>query len=214
MNKALQKLAMVMLGTILFLSQSTNLVSSSPILGDIHKSIEGAPRFDHLTYLPLVIKDVNPVPNGGFELGRVNWSEFSSYSSNVLILNSGFPEGIFPHSGLWAAWMGREWWYPPQDDYIFQTITIPPDKPVLHFWYWIESSEPDLYHDTFKVLFYDGDPHIDWSLRIANNTLGWREQTIDLSSYAGVTSALQFYSHNDWNFASWIFLDDISLEKD
>lgn len=214
MKNTLRNLVFLILGICLFLSRSTSIVSSSPMSGDIPMPVEGSPRFDHLAYLPLVIHDVNPIPNGNFELGRVNWSEFSGQSGNALILNSGFPGEVTPHSGSWAAWLGHAWWYFPQDDYIYQTITIPPEKPILHFWYWISSTEPNLYEDTFRVYFYDGSPHIDWGLNTTRNTLGWVEQTINLTGYAGITSMLQFASHNSWNDGSHIFLDDISLQED
>lgn len=202
-----------MLGMLLLISQSTNLASSSPIPGDIPGSVEGSPRFDHLTYLPLVINDVNPVPNGDFELGRVAWAEYSGTSGAVLILNSGFPTEVSPHGGSWAAWLGQHIFF-PLDESITQTVYIPPNRTMLHFWYWIKSVEPNPTYDYFKVFIQEADPFINWPLYTGTNTWGWVERTIDLSAYAGDNVIMIFNTHNDWDFASWIFLDDISLQKD
>lgn len=214
MQKMVLKPGLILLSVLFLFSLLTNMVSSSPVSANDQGSLNGIPPLDHHVYLPLVINDVNPIPNGGFELGRVFWSEFSSYASNILILNSGFPAGVSPHDGSWAAWLGHEWWYHPQDDYIYQTITITTDKPILHFWYWIQSTELVPYNDTFKIYFYNSDPIVNWPLDSNMVTPYWAEVAIDLSAYAGITAELQFASHNDWNYGSHIFLDDISLQED
>jgi hypothetical protein len=213
MTKKVVGIVFIALSVFTLLSPTKDIVSSSPKAGDDLVCFNGTPLPYH-TYLPLVIKDVNPIPNGDFELGHVAWTEYSSYSGNPLILNTVFPAGVSPHGGSWIGWLGHEWWYPPQDDYIYQTITIPTGKPILHIWYWIQSLEPDSYHDTFQVLFYDVDPIVNWPLYTGTNTSGWAELAVDLRAYTCITATLQFYTHNDWNDASYIFLDDISLQAD
>ncbi|MCU0580158.1 MAG: hypothetical protein MUF69_11545, partial [Desulfobacterota bacterium] len=56
-------------------------------------------------YLPLIFKNY-PIANPHFDLGRDgSWSENSS-NDFMVILNTAELQGILPHTGNWAAWLG------------------------------------------------------------------------------------------------------------
>jgi hypothetical protein len=120
---------------------------------------------------------------------------------------------------------------------ISQTVRVPAANdlvaPNLHFWYHIVtydtvwSERYQRLYDTFDVevsvagsstrtlLLRDGnpDPSTVGSGKPAVD-LGWKQDDIDLSAYAGQTITLYFSINNrvDRFFNTWAFLDDVSIK--
>jgi hypothetical protein len=149
------------------------------------------------------------VVNGGFESGsNVGWQEYSS-NGWPLTYNSGFPAGIGPHSGSWAAWLGGD---SDETSRLYQAVTIPATNPMLGFWYWVDSAETCGY-DYFWVVITTGGqnyPISEYELCSSTDTGGWRQAYVSLRSYAGqsVTVQLWAYSYGGW---SNFFVDDVWL---
>ena len=57
-----------------------------------------------ITITPEVIQ--NPILNGDFELGPVNWEQFSTHGWDVIVQS--FPGTVTPYNGTWAAWLGGD----------------------------------------------------------------------------------------------------------
>ncbi|MCJ7694307.1 MAG: hypothetical protein MUO40_02675, partial [Anaerolineaceae bacterium] len=165
----------------------------------------------YFNYLPMVINDTNivvppdPILNGDFESGPVNWVEYSEIGY-WLVTNSP-PDTVTPHSGSWLAWLGGE---DNETAWISQSITVPVGRSVLHYWYWIGSIDYCGY-DFFKI-YVNGTPQLQWDLCESLNTYGWEEGTLDLTAWAGTGVTLKFEVTTDFVYSSAILLDDISLE--
>lgn len=161
-------------------------------------------------YLPLILKAPtapDPIVNGDFEDGKTGWTE-SATTTRDLIVNSGFPAGVTPHSGLWAAWLGGD--ALEDTSTISQYVSIPAGRSMLHFWYWISAPE-DCGHDFF-TLSVGSAPLINWDLCIDSQTGGWVERTIDLSAYAGSSAWINLSVAVDDADTSQVFIDDVSFE--
>ena len=165
----------------------------------------------YYNYLPLILKPSatipDPILNGNFEDGKTGWTE-SATTTRDLIVNSGFPAGVTPHSGLWAAWLGGD----ALEDIstISQYVSIPAGRSMLHFWYWI-SAPADCGHD-FLTLSVGSDILINWDLCVDSQTGGWVEHTIDLSAYAGSSAWINLSVAVDDADTSQVFIDDVSFE--
>ena len=165
----------------------------------------------YYNFLPLILKPpaliLDPLVNGDFEDGKVGWTETAT-NARDLIVNSGFPGGVTPHSDTWAAWLGGD--YYEDTSTISQNISIPVGRSMLHFWYWISAPE-DCGHDFF-TLSIGSDTLINWDLCIDSQTSGWVERSIDLSTYAGSGTLIAFTVALDDSDTSQVFIDDVSLE--
>jgi hypothetical protein len=148
----------------------------------------------------------NGIVNGDFETGSTGWTEYS-YQGWSIILNSGFPGSVTPHSGSWVAWLGGD------DDeiaYIQQQVTISAGAPYLSYYHWI-ASEDFCGYDFGEVLI-NGILVNDYSLCSDNNTGGWVKHSVNLSAYAGQSVTLRIGVETDSAFNSNLFIDDVSLQ--
>ena len=147
----------------------------------------------------------DPLENGDFESGRVDWTEYSALG-NPLILGSGdLP--VAPHGGSWAARLGG---FDNETSEISQTVIVPPDASMLHFWYYIQSDDTcdwDYFH-----IYINSSQELVWDLCSDYETSGWVEHTLDLSAYEGSSVQLKFEATTDFIITSSIFLDDISFQ--
>lgn len=167
--------------------------------------------FPYYSYLPLIVKPtvpiLDPLVNGNFEDGKLGWSESATVSRD-LIVNSGFPGGVTPHSGTWAAWLGGDHY--EDTSTISQYVSIPVGRSMLHFWYWISALE-NCGPDDF-TLSVQSTPLLTWDLCGATDTGGWVEHSIDLSAYAGTSAWIAFEVTLDDADTSQVFIDDVSFE--
>ncbi len=148
----------------------------------------------------------NPIQNGDFEQGAVIWTQYSTHGW-PLIINTGFPGSVTPHSGSWAVWLGGDY-----DDisYIAQTVTIPSGSTVLSFYYWIASQDYCGYD--FGGVIINGTTVVDqFDLCTSTNTGGWVRRTVNLAAYAGQTVQIQIRAETDSSFNSNLFVDDVAL---
>jgi thermitase len=159
--------------------------------------------------LPLVVKAYvqTELANGTFEAGSTAWTEFSSQGYAVIV-QSGFPAGVTPHSGQWAAWLGR---VPDEVSYIQQSLTIPASSPYLHYWHWI-SSETDVCDLDLASVRVSGTPVEIYGLCRSADTGGWQEHSVDLGAYAGQSITLRFQVDIGSATFSSLFVDDISFQ--
>jgi serine protease len=148
----------------------------------------------------------NPIVNPGFESGPTGWTEFSSHGYD-LILNSGFPGSVTPHSGSWAVWLGGD---DDEISYIQQQVTVPAGAPYLAYWHWIASA--DLCGWDFGYVVVNGTAVDYYDLCEANNTNGWVLHTVNLAAYAGQSVSLQIRAETDSSLNSNLFVDDVSFQ--
>jgi len=147
------------------------------------------------------------ISNGGFESGRTVWTEYSSHGWS-LIINSGFPISVTPHSGSWAAWLGGDY-----DDisYIQQQVTVPSTCPYLAFYHWIASSDTCGYD--FGTTRINGTVVDTVNLCSLTDTGGWVLKSINLSAYSGQSVTLQIGATTDESLNSNWFIDDVSFRN-
>ena len=166
---------------------------------------------DFNIFLPLVnnnYADVDPILNGDFEDGQDgSWTEYSS-NGWKLILNSGYPPDIFPHSGTWLTWLGGD---DDETSRLSQSILISSSRPYLHYWYWIGSE--DICGYDFYRLKVNSSLLIQTNLCGSTSTNGWVERVVNLSSYSGSTATLMFEVTLDGVLNSNFFLDDVSMSS-
>ena len=145
----------------------------------------------------------DPILNGDFEAGTVDWVE---YSSNSWVLINGSPP-VTPHSGSWVAWMGDD---TNEISRISQNVMIPVGRSVLHFWYWISSSHA-CGSDYFNI-YINSTQLVHWNMCTSTNMVGWAEGTLNLVAYEGTTVNIKFEATTSATTYSALYLDDISME--
>jgi len=147
------------------------------------------------------------VSNGGFESGQTVWTEYSS-GGWPLIMNSGFPGTVTPHSGSWAVWLGGA---SDETSYIQQQVTVSSGCPYLTFYHWIASA--DLCGYDYGYTRINGTTVDTVNLCSSNDTVGWVQKSINLSAYAGQTVTLQIRAATDGSENSNWFIDDVSFQS-
>lgn len=155
-------------------------------------------------YLPIVLRqEPLPLRNGNFEQESAYWQEASSGQFR-LIFERPELDGIIPHTGDWAAWLGGK---NGEISELSQKITVPFATPLLGYWYLIFTE--DACGRDNATLLIDEEIVEDLALCTIGNT-DWSFQTIDLSAYAGQTVMLKFRVEIDTNDRhSNLYLDDI-----
>ncbi len=149
----------------------------------------------------------NPVQNPGFEQGPLYWTEYS-YQGWDLIINSGFPGSVSPHTGSWAVWEGGDYY---EVSYIQQAITIPGSTPYLAYWHWIASSDACGYD--YGGVIINGSTVVDsYTLCSSTNTEGWVKHVVNLGAYAGQTVQVQIRCETDGSYNSNLFIDDVAFQ--
>jgi subtilisin family serine protease len=156
---------------------------------------------------------VEVVSNGDFEAGPTGWEQSSAQGFELLCTQSTCGAGLQPHDGKYLAWLGGGY---NERSRLSQSLTIPKDAPAsLTYWHQIESEDYCGYDFGYVQLIVDDSVHLltHYSLCNRNDTAGWVEQTIDVSSYAGQEVRLEFYVTNDRSLISNMFIDSISLQS-
>ena len=165
---------------------------------------------NHWVYLPLVARPcvVPSIPNGNFESGATAWSQYSTHGW-PLIIKSGFPGSVRPHSGSWAVWLGGDY---NDISYIQQSLAIPACAPYLSYYHWIASQDVCGYD--FGGVIINGTTVVDvYTLCTSTNTGGWVKHVVNLSAYAGQTVSLQIRAETDGSLNSNLFVDDVAFQK-
>ncbi len=163
-----------------------------------------------VVYLPQLYKPSTPSPlvNGNFESGATGWTQYSS-NGYQLILNTGFPGTITPHSGVYAVWLGGDY---NEISSIQQQLTLDPATPYLAYWHWIASAETTCGND-FGGVMVNGAWLDKYNLCESTNTGGWVKHVVNLSAYAGQTITFQIRGEADAALNSNLFIDDVALQS-
>jgi subtilisin family serine protease len=146
----------------------------------------------------------NAIVNGGFESGTSSWAQSSSTGYQLI-------GTTWPRSGAYGAYLGD---YNYAKESISQTITIPSGGKLSYWWY---MTTREAYHpyDFLYVRLYTTSGSLVKTLRTWSDASGagvWRQDTLDLSAYAGRTLRMQFYATNDNSAPTGFFVDDVSVK--
>ncbi len=144
--------------------------------------------------------------NGNFEQGNVCWTEYSTHGWTI-IMNSGWPTGVTPHGGSWAAWLGGDI---NDTSYIQQQVTVAAGTPYLAYYHWI-ASEDACGYDVASVRI-NGTPVQSYDLCSGQNTGGWVKHVVNLSAYANQSVTLQIRVVTDSSNNSNLFVDDMAFQ--
>ncbi len=161
-------------------------------------------------YLPLIARNFvgnTGITNGNFESGANGWTQYSTHGW-ALILNSGFPGSVTPHSSSWATWLGGE---DDEISYIQQQVTVPPANPYLAYWHWIASNDACGYD--FGGVVINGTVVDVYNLCTDTSTGGWVKHVVNLGAYAGQSVSLQIRSETDGSENSNLFVDDVVFQS-
>jgi thermitase len=163
-------------------------------------------------YLPLLARNLRTsipddgIGNGDFEGGPTVWTEFSSHG-RTLIVASDFPHGVAPHSGRWAAWLGKDL---KEIAHIEQQATVPAGQPYLVYWHWIDSE--DWCGFDYGRVVIDGTEVDKYWLCASTGTAGWEQHAVDLGAYVGESVSLRIEAETDQSLTSYLFVDDVSFQ--
>lgn len=171
---------------------------------------------DYLIYFPLFINpgSKTELKNGGFESG--NDGSWSLYSLQGLVEDIIYkPEKsdfVQPYEGQFIAWLGG---YQNEVTRVSQYIYINQEKPIMNFWYWVESIDA-CGNDFFRVKINNTTIH-QLDLCTSTNSTDWEHQVLDLTAYANKTVVLLFeVTTNDTSvgdpYGSGLYLDAISFQ--
>lgn len=144
--------------------------------------------------------------NGGFEYGSAGWVEYS-VKGLPLVLAAHSLAPVIPHSGTWAARLGREH---DAVSYIEQKVTVPTDQPFLHYWHWIVSDD-ECGFDVASIRVNGILSRLYYLCR-STSTGQWVETVVNLGGYTGQTVTLQLRVEADLALESNLYLDDFSFE--
>jgi hypothetical protein len=79
------------------------------------------------------------IVNGGFESGDgVGWTEESLLGYDLVVIERDLPDGILPHGGSWAAWLGGD---NGEVATLEQEVTVTAQASVLAYHHWIDSAD-------------------------------------------------------------------------
>ena len=113
---------------------------------------------------------------------------------------------ITPHSGSWAAWLGGADF---EISVVSQKIKVPDNAQTLSFWYWIGSD--DLCGNDTAGIFLGTQQVKGYDLCVARKTIGWVQDSVNLSGYRGQTLDLSFKVVTDEMVNSNFFVDDVVI---
>lgn len=153
----------------------------------------------------------NVVANPGFESGRVNWAESSSYGYALICKGTSCGATATPRTGSYVAWLAGAH---NESSQISQPITLPAGQAAtLSFWRRTTSSDACGYDYGYARVLANG---VTTNLAVFNlckssNTNGWVKSTINLSAYAGRTITLIFRATTDATAISSFYVDDVTL---
>jgi hypothetical protein len=167
------------------------------------------PPVQHL-FLPAIIKSgttspaPDPIQDGSFEFATSPWwrheKQYAALISNTVPTHSGsravhFTGALTSHS------------------FISQPLTIPAERPFLHFWYSINSTDPGCGPGGTRVhIFLDSMPLDTINVCSTQNT-AYIERIVDLTPFTGApVRTIRFEIETNGNPNSHFYLDDVSLE--
>jgi hypothetical protein len=143
------------------------------------------------------------VGNGGFEAGTAPWSA----SSGVVTGSS----GQSPHAGSRFAWL--DGYGSSHTDTLSQQVSIPAGctSAKLSFWLHVDTDETtgSTAYDTLTASVGGTTLHTFSNLDAA---AGYRQQSFDLSDFAGQTVTVAFRGVEDTNAQTSFVLDDVALD--
>lgn len=156
-------------------------------------------------FLPSIVREeVLTLRNGDFEAGKTGWQEDSK--AYGIIFSTEELGGVVPHGGEWAAWLGG---YIDEESALTQVVTVPSDRPFLHYWYKIEAPTRDCAGGEASVIVNKENIYRNFDLCEPNGH-DWSADKIDLSQYSEQTITLRFYVKIEADDApSSFFVDDI-----
>ena len=143
--------------------------------------------------------------NGDFEQGATGWGQSSSGGYQLITTD-------FPHTGNYGAWLGG---YNNATDYIYQKVTVPAGGQLSYWWYMSTREPRSRSYDYFYVRLYNASGQYMTTLRTFSNASGegvWRQDTLDLSAYAGQTLYIVFYVTTDSSYSTSFYVDDVVLK--
>lgn len=161
-----------------------------------------------LDFLPLLLdgsttSSCPAIPNGDFESGAVDWTEFSELGRDRI----GQWGEVTAHSGTWYTWLGGE---NSETAYVQQLVTVSAPCPYLVFYHWVRSSDACGYD--YGYVKINGTNVSTLPLCSIENTGGWVKKSINLSGYINQTVSLQIRAETDFSFSSDWFIDDVSFQ--
>jgi hypothetical protein len=144
----------------------------------------------------------NSILNGDFELGQVGWRS----GDNIR-------RGSIVHGGEWAAHL-----YPGGTSKLVfsQEVWVPPDRPVLNYYYWISVAQNEPWPCDANVVrvLIDGVMVAEHQICSETDTGGWTALSIDLSESKNQPVMLVFTSTTMdvcGSFTGMLFIDDIAF---
>jgi hypothetical protein len=161
-------------------------------------------------YLPAIINSGTPSPSpdpiqdGGFEAGISPWwqheKQYTALISATVPTHSGSKAVHF--TGALTA-----------HSFVSQPLTIPWDRPFLHFWYSVNSTDPLCGLGGTRVhIFLDSIPLDTINVCSPGNT-PYIERVIDLTPFTGAPiRTIRFEVEANGNPNSHFYLDDVSFE--
>lgn len=157
-------------------------------------------------YLPLVAYETFlPLFNGDFEQGGSSgWQSYTLRAPKLIWPQNELGFTVTPRSGRYVAWLGG---MNEEVSVIEQRVTVPPDEPVLAFWYQSHSSD-QCGRDYGGVVVNDRVMR-RFNLCRGTDVLSWRMGTVDLSAYAGENIVLQLRAETNITEISSFYVDDV-----
>ena len=167
--------------------------------------------YNHTVVLPVLLRGVSTsgassLVNGDFEAGPTGWTE-SSTNGYGLILSGADLQGMSPHSGKWAAWLGGD---NSEESVISQQVTVPSGSPYLSYWHVIGST--DTCGRDEAAVAIDGTIVHRYDLCISQKTGGWVKHVVNLSAYAGRSVSLQIAVNTNSSNISNLYVDDVAFQ--
>lgn len=160
-------------------------------------------------YLPLVAyQTFVPLANGGFEQsGASGWRTYTLRMPKLIWSQNEAAINVAPRSGSYLAWLGG---MNDEVAVIEQVVTVPPEAPVLTFWY--QSYSTDRCGRDYGGVVVNDNIVQRLNLCQAANVLAWRMSAVDLSAYAGETIVLQLRAETNASETSSFFVDDVAWQ--
>ncbi len=161
-------------------------------------------------YIPAIISSggaplpADPIQDGGFEAASTPWWLHEKKYNNLITNNP-------VHNGIKAVTFNGALM---SNSFVSQPLTIPPERPFLHFWYSINSNDPLCGPGGTLVNIYIDSLPLDTIYICQPQNTGWVERVVDLSPFAGAAiQTIRFEVETNGNPNSSFYLDDISLEN-
>ncbi len=159
---------------------------------------------------PVACTDV--LVDGGFEAGSQAWSQSSARGWPLICTSTGCGNsGVTPHGGARFVWLGGG---NSENASVRQTVALPAAAGAsLGFYYWINSNDYCGYDYGYVNLVVDGVTQQikRYNLCSSTRTGGWRQDTLNLSAYAGKNVTLVFQLTTDSSLSSSFYIDDAKL---